>query len=45
MHQYWYVNSKENEEQYNNQNSMSSLYSQPQINKADEMSGLKICED
>ena len=44
MHQYWYVNSKENEEQYNNQNSMSSLYSQPQITKAEGINGLKVPE-
>ena len=34
MHQYWYVNSKGNEEQYNNQNLMSSLYLQPKITNA-----------
>ncbi len=45
MHQYWYVNSKGNEEQYNNQNLMSSLYLQPQITNAYEMSGLKISEN
>ncbi|HDR7602087.1 TPA: hypothetical protein QCX65_005602 [Bacillus mycoides] len=45
MHQYWYLNSKGNGEQYNNQISMASLYSQPQITKAEEMNGLKIPEN
>lgn len=45
MNQYWYVNSKGNEEHYNHQISMSSLYVQPKITKADEMSGLKISEN
>ncbi|WP_212935014.1 hypothetical protein [Bacillus hominis] len=45
MHQYWYLNSKGDEEQYNNQISMSSLYSQPQITKAEGMNGLKIPEN
>ncbi|MGH1160398.1 hypothetical protein QRE62_19470 [Bacillus mycoides] len=42
MHQYWYLNSKGNGEQYNNQISMASLYSQLQITKAEGMNGLKI---
>ncbi|MED0903070.1 hypothetical protein CN327_29615 [Bacillus cereus] len=45
MHQYWYLNAEGNGEQYNNQISMSSLYSQPQITKAEEMNGLKIPEN
>ncbi|WP_242311039.1 hypothetical protein [Bacillus cereus group sp. BfR-BA-01331] len=45
MHQYWYLDSKGNGEQYNNQISMSSLYSQPQITKAEEMNGLNIPEN
>ncbi|MEK4891586.1 hypothetical protein MHH74_15805 [Bacillus sp. FSL M7-0996] len=45
MHQYWYLDSKGNGGQYNNQISMSSLYSQPQITKAEEMNGLKIPEN
>ncbi len=45
MHQYWYLNSKGNGEQYNNHISMSSLYSQPQITKAEGMNGLKIPEN
>ncbi|PKJ55659.1 hypothetical protein [Bacillus sp. SN10] len=45
MHQYWYLNSKGDEEHYNNQISMSSLYSQPQITKAEGMNDLKIPEN
>ncbi|UJA77279.1 hypothetical protein LSF16_14655 [Bacillus cereus] len=45
MNQYWYLNLKGNEEHYNHQISMSSLYVQPKITKADEMSGLKISEN
>ncbi|KAA0760812.1 hypothetical protein [Bacillus sp. SH5-2] len=45
MHQYWDLNSKGDEEQYNNQISMSSLYLQPQITKAEGMNGLKIPEN
>ncbi|MBE7105107.1 hypothetical protein FT637_19305 [Bacillus cereus] len=45
MHQYWYLNSKGNGEQYNNQISMSSLYSQPQITKAEGMNRLKVPEN
>ncbi|MDA1635490.1 hypothetical protein [Bacillus thuringiensis] len=45
MHQYWYLNSEGNGEQYNNQISMSSLYSQPQTTKAEGMDGLKIPEN
>ncbi|MBY7112322.1 hypothetical protein ILT06_15625 [Bacillus sp. 17RED48] len=45
MHQYWYLNSNGNGEQYNNQISMSSLYSQPQIIKAQGMDGLKVPEN
>ncbi|EEL70075.1 MULTISPECIES: hypothetical protein [Bacillus] len=45
MHQYWYLNSEGNKEQYNNQISMSSLYSQPQITKAEGMNGLTIPEN
>ncbi|GAB6566396.1 MULTISPECIES: hypothetical protein [Bacillus] len=45
MHQYWYLNSNGNGEQYNNQISMSSLHSQPQITKAEGMDGLKIPEN
>ncbi|MBJ8105905.1 MULTISPECIES: hypothetical protein [Bacillus cereus group] len=45
MHQYWYLNSEGNGEQYNTQISMSSLYSQPQITKAEGMNGLKIPEN
>ncbi|MDF2022250.1 MULTISPECIES: hypothetical protein [unclassified Bacillus (in: firmicutes)] len=45
MYQYWHLNSKGNGEQYNNQISMSSLYSQPQITKAEGMNGLNISEN
>ncbi|MBG9855264.1 hypothetical protein [Bacillus wiedmannii] len=45
MHQYWYLNSKGDEEHYNNQISMSSLYSQPLITKAEGMNGLRISEN
>lgn len=45
MNQYWYLNSKGNEEHYNNQISMSSLYLQPQITKAEGMNSLKVPED
>ncbi|MFA2808011.1 hypothetical protein [Bacillus mycoides] len=45
MHQYWYLNSNGNGEQYNNQISMSSLHSQPQITKAQVMDGLKVPEN
>lgn len=45
MHQYWYLDSKGNGGQYNNQISMSSLYSQPQITKAEGMNGLTIPEN
>ncbi|MED0875614.1 hypothetical protein [Bacillus mobilis] len=45
MHQYWYLNSNGNGEQYNNQISMSSLHSQPQITKAEGMDGLKVPEN
>ena len=45
MHQYWYLNAEGNGEQYNNQISMSSLYSQPQITKAEEMNDLNIPEN
>ncbi|ONG98134.1 hypothetical protein [Bacillus cereus] len=45
MHQYRYLNSKGNEEHYNYQVSMSSLYVQPQITKADGMNDLKIPEN
>ena len=45
MNQYWYLNLKGNEEHYNHQISMSSLYVQTKITKADEMSGLKISEN
>ncbi|MFK4469504.1 hypothetical protein [Bacillus sp. RC252] len=45
MHQYWYLNSNGNGEQYNNQISMSSLHSQPQITKAQGMDGLKVPEN
>lgn len=45
MYQYWYLNSEGNGEQYNNQISMSSLYSQPQITKAQGMDGLKVPEN
>lgn len=45
MHQYRYLNSKGNQEHYNHQNSMSSLYVQPQIAKAEGMNDLKIPEN
>jgi hypothetical protein len=45
MQQYWYLNSKGNWEQYNNQISMASLYSQPQITKAEGINGLGIPEN
>ena len=45
MHQYWHLNSEGNGEQYNNQIAMSSLYSQPQIIKAQGMDGLKVPEN
>ncbi|MGH0542990.1 hypothetical protein ACQVPW_15785 [Bacillus cereus] len=45
MYQYWYLNSKGNGEPYNNQISMSSLYSQPQITKAEGMDSLKVPEN
>ena len=42
MHQYWYLNSKGNGEQYTNQ---ISLYSQPEITKSEVMNDLKIPEN
>lgn len=42
MHQYWYLNSKGNGEQYSNQ---ISLYSQPKITKYEVMNDLKIPEN
>ncbi|MED2983025.1 hypothetical protein P4311_16620 [Bacillus thuringiensis] len=42
MHQYWYLNSKGNGEQYTNQ---ISLYSQPEITKSKVMNDLKIPEN
>ncbi len=45
MHQYRYLNSKGNAEHYNYQISMSSLYVQPQITKAEGMNDLKIPEN
>ncbi|MGH0924859.1 hypothetical protein [Bacillus pacificus] len=45
MHQYRYLNSKGNQEYYNHQNSMSSLYVHPQIATAEGMNDLKIPEN
>ncbi|MFE6138006.1 hypothetical protein [Bacillus sp. NPDC057893] len=45
MHQYWYLNSKGNGQLYNNQISISSLYSQPQITKAEGINSLGIPEN
>ncbi|MBX0352779.1 hypothetical protein ACW4EZ_16065 [Bacillus toyonensis] len=45
MHQYWYLNSNGNGQLYNNQISISSLYSQPQITKAEGIIGLGIPEN
>lgn len=45
MHQYWYLNSNGNGEQYNNQVAMSSLYLQHQIAKAEGMNDLKVPEN
>ncbi|HHK5544312.1 TPA: hypothetical protein ACQUHN_000697 [Bacillus thuringiensis] len=42
MHQYWYLNSKGNGEQYTNQ---ISLYSQPEITKSEVMNDLKLPEN
>ncbi|MGG5782023.1 hypothetical protein [Bacillus albus] len=45
MYQYWHLNSEGNGEQYTNQITMSSLYLQPQITKAEGMNDLKILEN
>ena len=42
MHQYWYLKSQGNGEQYNNQ---ISLYSQPEITKSEVMNDLKLPEN